>query len=91
MGGLKSPDYKINREMLLPIRDDAKEQVLACLASLPEGVCEMIFHPAYVDGDASRVDNYAAKRQEDTVLASDPEILAAITQQGIELINFRDI
>ena len=91
MAGVRSPDYKINREMLLPIRANAKDQLLACLASLPDGVSEMIFHPAYVAADGPDAEDYDAKRREDTVLAADPEVRSAIAQHGIELINFRDI
>lgn len=89
--GIQTPNQKINREMLIPTLKDPKQRLLACLANLPTGVSEMVFHPGYPDPEVKDPESFAAIRQIDTVLAADLDILAAIKKHDINLISYRDI
>ena len=86
--GIRTPDYKVNRPLLIPSRPTPKEQLLACLASLWPGVSEMAFHPGYPDPDVVDPPHFAGVRDVDTALVLDPEVVRAVETHGIRLIHF---
>lgn len=87
--GVRTPDRKLARSMLVPRVDDAKQQMLACLAALPEGVSEIVFHPGPREPDDPP--HFASVREQDYAVLCDPGVREAVARHGIRLISYRDI
>jgi predicted glycoside hydrolase/deacetylase ChbG (UPF0249 family) len=60
----------------------------AFLCSLPEGVTEMMCHPGYA---ADLDETYAAPREAELKIVTDPGIRALVESEGIRLITFADL
>lgn len=92
LAGFRLPDFKPARHMLVPLgTTDEKERLLDCLANLPVGVNEMVFHPGYGDPTVRVNPHFEGVREIDTALVFDPDVKDAIHRNGIELISFRDL
>ena len=89
--GLHTPDRKVSRPMFIPRLSDPREHLLRCLANLPRGTSEMIFHPGYPDPEVEDPPDFESLRRGDAAVASDPEVVRAIGKYRIELISFRDL
>jgi predicted glycoside hydrolase/deacetylase ChbG (UPF0249 family) len=61
------------------------ENLIALLAALPAGTTELMCHPGYYDGFPMY---YAAQRDRELAVLTDPTIRAAVEAQGIRLITF---
>lgn len=64
------------------------ENLLSILENLPQGVTELMCHPAYNDAIAQ---GYAAQREKELNVLTDPAVRACIEQQQIELITFAEM
>jgi predicted glycoside hydrolase/deacetylase ChbG (UPF0249 family) len=64
------------------------ENLRAILMNLPEGVTEMMCHPAHND---NLQQSYAAQREVELALLTDPALRPLAAEQGIELITFADM
>ena len=58
------------------------------LTMLPEGVSELMCHPARVDDALRRGSSYAEERDAEREVLGDPRLLALVRSLGIELIGF---
>jgi predicted glycoside hydrolase/deacetylase ChbG (UPF0249 family) len=56
---------------------------------IPEGVTELSCHPGYAD--AGFLTSYAAEREAELRTLCDPRVRAAVAEQQIQLIAFRDL
>lgn len=88
---MRTPDRLIEPSLYIPYINDPKKRFLACIEALPDGVSELVLHPGYPDPDVADSPAFAKIRQIERELASDPEILAAIKVQKIDLISFKSI
>jgi len=64
------------------------ENLRNLLINLPEGVTELMCHPAHNDNIRQ---NYAAQREAELALLTDPSLPPLLQEQGIELITFGDL
>ena len=87
--GIRTPDRKIARGMLIDKDIDDKERFLRCLAHLPTGVSEVIFHPGCIDPEVDDSPEYINNRLEDASIVCDQDIIEAIKAYGIELISYK--
>lgn len=65
------------------------EQLVAQLAALPQGLSELMTHPAYIDHHLMRVSSYSVERVEELVAVTDPAVKQALVGHGIELVDYR--
>ena len=83
---IKAPDSCI----ITFFRDGVtREHLLGIFASLPEGIHELMCHPARVDQELIDTSTYAHERQTELDLLTDPEVLNALDANGIELASFQ--
>ena len=68
-----------------------KENLLAILSDLDEGVSELMCHPGYVDDAFANESVYNFQRQRELGILTDPEVIDAIKTNGVELINYSDL
>lgn len=66
-------------------------EILRIIESLPEGVCEVMCHPGYVDAELIASSGYAVPRQTELSVLTDPAVLDAIQRRGIQLFTFAQI
>ena len=64
------------------------ENLRTILINLPEGVTELMCHPAHNDNIRQ---SYAAQREVELALLTDPSLRPLLQEQGIELITFGDL
>jgi hopanoid biosynthesis associated protein HpnK len=87
--GLKCPDrfYGLTQTGFLDVTT-----VKRILHHLPQGTSELMCHPGYVDADlASTPTRLLGQRQEELRALTTPAIKRLITEQGIQLINYRSL
>lgn len=66
-----------------------KQWLLDLIESLPEGISELMCHPGYDDQELGRVKTrLRASRQSEFRLLTDDEVIAAIRQSYVSLINY---
>lgn len=65
-----------------------QEHLLALLAQSRAGVYEIMCHPGYSDAELASTSSYAAERERELAVLTDPAIRAAVTQHGWELVSF---
>lgn len=58
------------------------------LESLPEGVTELMCHPAHEDAELAASSSYARVRVIELSVLCDPEVRAAIRRCGVDLVTF---
>jgi predicted glycoside hydrolase/deacetylase ChbG (UPF0249 family) len=58
-------------------------------AQIPEGCTELICHPGHTDPDFRT--SYSAEREAELRTLCDPHVRAALSEQQIQLIGFRDL
>jgi len=66
-------------------------RVLPLLARLPEGISEMFFHPATGRWDGIDPEAVSFRFEDEYRALLDPDVRAAVTASGAELIAFRDL
>lgn len=64
------------------------EHLLALLAQPRAGVYEIMCHPGYSDAELAHASSYAAERERELTVLTDPTVRAAVTQYGWELVSF---
>lgn len=67
------------------------DQILRVIASLPEGVSELMCHPAVPDAallDPVTGSPYNLRRAEELAVLTAPELREALSQKGVELMNY---
>ncbi|MBI1776122.1 MAG: hopanoid biosynthesis-associated protein HpnK [Proteobacteria bacterium] len=69
----------------------AEAQVLALLERLPDGVCEMYFHPATRRTPELLRDNPGYAYEGELEALTSPRVKAALAQRGLTPIAFRDL
>jgi predicted glycoside hydrolase/deacetylase ChbG (UPF0249 family) len=67
------------------------EHLLTLLRQMPEGVCELMCHPGYVDDTLLTTSGYAQERQRELTVLTHPDALQIITQLDTQLCTYRDI
>jgi chitin disaccharide deacetylase len=67
------------------------ENWLRILANLPAGTYEIYCHPAYPDETLRRWATYVDDRLKELAILSDPRLVAAAEQAGVELISFHQL
>lgn len=97
-----SPRYEMMRQMLAdgpapfwPDYFDSRfygvgvtiENLRAILTNVPEGVTELMCHPAHNDNIQQ---SYAVQREVELALLTDPALRPLLDEQGVELITFAD-
>lgn len=65
--------------------------LLAILGGLGEGTTELMCHPAYADPELLATSSYAAARERELSVLSSPEVLGAVRDLELELINFAEL
>lgn len=65
--------------------------LLAILGGLGEGTTELMCHPAYADPELLATSSYAAARERELSVLSSPEVLGAVRDLEVELINFTEL
>lgn len=68
-----------------------REGLLAILEALVEGATEIMTHPGYCDDELLRVTTYAAQRQAELKILTDPEVVGLVRGKGVALITFADL
>lgn len=68
-----------------------KESLLAILEALTEGVTEIMTHPGHCDDGLLRVTAYAAPRETELNILTDPEVVGLVRDKGVELITFAEV
>ena len=66
-------------------------KLVVIIESLPEGVTELMCHPAHEDAELASSSSYAAVRVLELGALCDPAVKAAIQRAGIRLITFADL
>jgi len=66
------------------------EYLTGLLASLPEGVSELMCHPGY-DDESLGYSTYQAERETELDLLTHPAVRERIAELGIELVRFGDL
>lgn len=89
--GIRTADWKATRTRIVPCPREPIDQVLACLAALPEGVSEMVLHPGYETDEVRISRHFEGVWEVDTRLAFDSRVPEEIRRQGIELVSYADI
>ena len=85
--GIRLPDRKVARPMLVPAGAGPKQTLLISLASLPGGVNEIIFHPGLPEIDKTGKSDFAKVREVDTKLLTDPDVVEANLLAEIEKLS----
>lgn len=83
--GLRAPDLFIDGFF----RNASVDNFIAMLRQLPEGVSELVVHPAVVDEDLRRSGAaYVEERETELAVLTDPRVRAAVARHGIELASY---
>ncbi len=69
--------------------DITQATLYAILASLDDGVTEIMCHPAYNDVELAKVSIYTDKRALELALLTQPSVLKHLQASAIELVSFR--
>jgi chitin disaccharide deacetylase len=64
------------------------DYLLGLLDRLPDGVSELMTHPGYSDETLAAESSYAAPRETEIAVLTDPRVRQRIADRGIELITF---
>jgi predicted glycoside hydrolase/deacetylase ChbG (UPF0249 family) len=65
-----------------------RENLVAIIEGLRDGVSELMCHPGHPDDQLRRVSDYADEREREVQILCDPEIPNLLDRYGIELIGF---
>lgn len=68
-----------------------QEQLIKILASLRDGVSEIMCHPGYVDEAFAKESIYNVQRERELKILTDPSIREAVESQNIKLISFAEL
>ncbi|MGD1994215.1 MAG: carbohydrate deacetylase [Anaerolineae bacterium] len=63
-------------------------QLLELIASLPDGVSELMCHPGEADADLRETSGYAQQREAELDILTDPQVRSVLEAEGVELVNF---
>jgi chitin disaccharide deacetylase len=64
------------------------EHLAAWIASVPDGVHELMTHPGYCNAELESISSYARPRDREREVLTAPEIQAAVRSRGAGLISF---
>jgi predicted glycoside hydrolase/deacetylase ChbG (UPF0249 family) len=64
------------------------DYLLGLLDRLPDGVSELMTHPGYSDETLAAESSYAAPRETEIAVLTDPRVRQRIADRGIELTTF---
>jgi predicted glycoside hydrolase/deacetylase ChbG (UPF0249 family) len=70
--------------------DANQELLLSLLKGLPDGVTELMTHPAHVDADLAASSGYAQEREAELRVLTSPATRHAIEAGGIRLTRYAD-
>jgi predicted glycoside hydrolase/deacetylase ChbG (UPF0249 family) len=84
--GIPFPDYFIASFFASGVSLDNLSKIIA---SIPEGVSELMCHPGFVDDELSSTSSYAEFRDLEFQILTDPTIIQAIDTSGIRLLTFQ--
>ncbi len=71
--------------------DDANQALLlSLLKGLPEGVTELMVHPAIVDDELRASSSYTTQRQAELVVLTSETTRRAVLEGGIRLTRYAD-
>lgn len=62
--------------------------ILALLASLPDGTTELMVHPGYDSPELAAIDPYRAAREREVRALTSPVVRARVRELGVELLPF---
>ncbi len=65
-----------------------KPDLLAMIATLPDGTTEIMTHPGHCTDELLQVTTYSRQRQVELEILTDPEVVGLVRRNGIELISF---
>ncbi|MDP6409701.1 MAG: ChbG/HpnK family deacetylase [Planctomycetota bacterium] len=71
--------------------EERKEHLLEIVRGLRPGVTEVILHPSTATDELAHITNSHRARSDDLRLMSDPDLAAAIEEEGIVLVTWREI
>ncbi|MEO8391684.1 MAG: ChbG/HpnK family deacetylase [Chloroflexota bacterium] len=71
--------------------DITEANLYAILASLDDGMTEIMCHPAYNDAELAKVSIYTDKRALELALLTQPSVLKHVQASAIELVSFRQL
>ena len=63
------------------------DHLLHLLGTLPEGICELMCHPGYVDPELA-TSTYRQERETELAVLTHPDVQERVTNLGIELVTF---
>ncbi len=86
--GVKHPDRFVEA---FPAHNSDPVALADLIRSLPEGVTEFLTHPAFARGSRRYLRDKAAQRAAELTALCDPRVRAAVSESGIELVNFRQL
>lgn len=67
----------------------SSEQLITLVEHLPDDLCEVMCHPAYVDPDLMRLSTYRLERVLELAALTDGKVYRALDASGITLVNYR--
>jgi predicted glycoside hydrolase/deacetylase ChbG (UPF0249 family) len=85
--GLAAPDRMVGD--VGPQAYWARERLLATIASLEEGVTELVCHPGYAD--ATLDSSYATQRDAEREALCDPGVAETLRKAGVRLAGYREL
>jgi predicted glycoside hydrolase/deacetylase ChbG (UPF0249 family) len=62
--------------------------LLNILITLPDGISEIMCHPAYVDNVLSEKSGYVMEREQELGVLTHPSVRELVDSEGIELVTF---
>jgi len=65
--------------------------LLAFVRGLPEGVTELMCHPAVVDEELVSTSSYALPRARELEVLTSPEALEAVSTSGVDLVSYAEL
>lgn len=89
--GFATPDTKILPERVLPYDNNPIKQFINTLSILKPGVTEISFHPGYLNSRKEDTKVTKDLRIRDLKVSCSEEVIKAIKEKKINLINFKDI
>jgi len=87
--GFLTPDMKILPSLVLPKYEGFIDQFINTLSVLKKGVTEISFHPGFDNSYPSDSDSFAKVRVNDLKVLTNEEVIQALKNLNIKMINFR--
>jgi len=68
-----------------------KARLKEVLSKLPEGVVELMTHPAVIDEELKRISSFVAPRADELEALGDPSLRSLLAKSNIELVHYGQI